>query len=313
MVSRLRAEDAEERLEEVAEDLAVARDRLEKQAVEAYVGGDVTDVVSSLVLGGGTVTEIQTATEYAQVILEEQRRTIDRVIDLEQRQYELIDEMTIATVEAEVAIERVTALTGAFDILAQRLDGEINLESGLIGGIVEEIQEIRRTKNAVAAQLGAVEPESLDPLQIALQAVTLGEPGVDDGRMGLPLPALRVASTFGLRVHPIFGDVRMHTGLDLSSPGGVPILSVQGGRVITAAALPGYGLVIEVDHGGGLSTLYAHMSGFAVGHGQEVAKGQPLGFVGSTGYSTGPHLHLEVRVLGNPVDPLPYLAGAEAS
>jgi len=305
-----RAERAEERLDEVADELVEARVRLEKQAVEAYVGNDVTDVVGSIIFGGGTVTEIQTATEYAQVILEEQRRTIDRVIELEAEQELLIVELDAALEEAAASVERVEGLTAALDKLAERLDEEINLESGLIGGHVDAVKEIRRTKNAVAAQLGAVKPESLESLSIALQAATLGEPGVDDGRMGLPLPSLQVASTFGLRQHPIFGDVRMHTGLDLSSPAGIPITAVQGGRVKTAASLPGYGLVVEVDHGGGLSTLYAHMSGFAVGLGQEVSRGQPIGFVGSTGYSTGPHLHLEVRVLGNPVNPLPYLAGA---
>ena len=309
---KARRQLAKDRLNEVTEELVLARERLKEQAVEAYVDNNVTDVVGAIILGGGTVTEIQTATEYAQVILEEQQKTIDRVIELEASQGQLIDDLAIAVKEAKAAVERVEGLTAVLDGIAKRLEQEIDLESDQVHGHIEKIQGIRGTKNAVAAQLGAVEPETLDALMIALQAATLGEPGVDDGRMGLPLPGLQVASTFGLRLHPIFGDLRMHTGLDLSSPGGMPIMAVQGGRVITAASLPGYGLVVEIDHGSGLSTLYAHMSGFAVGHGQEITKGQTIGLVGSTGYSTGPHLHLEVRVLGNPVDPLPYLAGAGA-
>ena len=110
-----------------------------------------------------------------------------------------------------------------------------------------------------------------------------------------------VTSTFG----PRWG--RMHEGIDIAAPSGAPIASVASGTVIYAGWLGGYGYLVVVDHGGGVSTAYAHMSSIASGTGQSVTQGQVIGYVGSTGHSTGPHLHFEVRINGQAVDPLQYL------
>jgi len=110
-----------------------------------------------------------------------------------------------------------------------------------------------------------------------------------------------VTSTFG----PRWG--RMHEGIDIAAPSGAPIRSAAAGTVIYAGWLGGYGSLVVVDHGGGVSTAYAHMSSIASGTGQSVAQGQVIGYVGSTGHSTGPHLHFEVRINGQAVDPLRYL------
>ena len=110
-----------------------------------------------------------------------------------------------------------------------------------------------------------------------------------------------VTSTFG----PRWG--RMHEGIDIAAPSGAPIASVASGTIIYAGWLGGYGNLVVVDHGGGVSTAYAHMSSIASGTGQGVAQGQVIGYVGSTGHSTGPHLHFEVRINGQAVDPLQYL------
>jgi murein DD-endopeptidase MepM/ murein hydrolase activator NlpD len=121
----------------------------------------------------------------------------------------------------------------------------------------------------------------------------------------------RLMSYFGYRVHPIFRRRRYHTGLDISAPSGTPIRSADGGEVISAGWRSGYGKVIIVSHGQkkgrNISTLYAHLSSIGVGVGQNVGKGQVIGRVGSTGWSTGPHLHFEVRVNGAAVDPLGWL------
>jgi murein DD-endopeptidase MepM/ murein hydrolase activator NlpD len=110
-----------------------------------------------------------------------------------------------------------------------------------------------------------------------------------------------VTSTFGMR----WG--RMHEGIDIGAASGTPIRAAASGTVIAAGWLGGYGNLIVIDHGGGLATAYAHMSGYAASSGQPVAQGQTIGFVGCTGHCFGSHLHFEVRVNGAPVDPLGYL------
>lgn len=116
-----------------------------------------------------------------------------------------------------------------------------------------------------------------------------------------------VTSNYGYRMHPIFGTWRMHTGIDVGAPYGQGIKAMDGGTVILAGWCGGYGNTVIVDHGRGLSTLYAHCSSVYVSYGQTVAKGQVVGAVGSTGYSTGPHLHFEFRQNGVPVSPWGYL------
>lgn len=120
---------------------------------------------------------------------------------------------------------------------------------------------------------------------------------------GMPLNG-RLSSQYGLRTHPILGGTRFHDGVDLAAPAGTPIRATSDGVVERAAWTGGYGLMVEVNHGQGTETLYGHMERMAVSAGQSVKKGDVLGYVGSTGLSTGPHLHYEVRQSGHAVNPL---------
>ncbi len=112
-----------------------------------------------------------------------------------------------------------------------------------------------------------------------------------------------VTSGFGPRVHPIDGGTKYHTGLDLRAPEGSPILAAQSGTVKSAGQRGGYGNAVEIDHGNGMTTLYAHASELLVPPGEKVAEGQAIGRSGMSGHTTGPHLHFEVRVNDRPVDP----------
>lgn len=116
-----------------------------------------------------------------------------------------------------------------------------------------------------------------------------------------------VVSGFGTRSNPIGGGTGFHAGLDIAAPSGTPIRACRSGTVMIASWQGGYGNAVVIDHGGGMATLYGHQSSMAVSVGDKVLAGEVIGYVGSTGNSTGPHLHFEVRIAGNPVDPTPYL------
>lgn len=117
----------------------------------------------------------------------------------------------------------------------------------------------------------------------------------------------RLTSRYGYRTHPIYGDRRFHAGIDLGGGFGAPLVATRAGTVIVAGPSGGYGNLIVISHGNGLTSSYAHLSSMAVREGQDVAQGQSVGRVGSTGNVTGPHLHFEIRLDGEPVDPMDYL------
>jgi len=123
----------------------------------------------------------------------------------------------------------------------------------------------------------------------------------------MPLEGATLTSDFGLRTHPVLGGRRNHKGIDLAAPSGTPVYASADGVVGKAEWFSSYGNYIQIEHGGEMETRYAHLSGYAVAAGEQVRKGQLIGFVGSTGRSTGPHLHYEVRVAGAAVDPTPYM------
>lgn len=116
-----------------------------------------------------------------------------------------------------------------------------------------------------------------------------------------------VTSVYGPRVHPVTGVNSIHTGVDFGASYGTAIVAAKAGVVTTATYHTAYGNMVIIDHGDGTSTLYAHASSFAISVGQTVSQGQTIAYVGSTGYSTGPHLHFEIRINGQHVNPLPYL------
>ena len=161
----------------------------------------------------------------------------------------------------------------------------------------------RADKNALLA-MQAQQVSKETEIQRILESLKYGS--APNGRLFWPT-AGRIISGFGNRKHPILGYVRPHTGVDMAASNGTPIFAADGGQVLQASYSGGYGNSILIYHGGGFATFYAHMSGFAVGPGQMVKRGQVIGYVGATGLATGPHLHFEVRINGIAQNPLSYL------
>lgn len=126
-----------------------------------------------------------------------------------------------------------------------------------------------------------------------------------DGPLTWPT-AGRISSGFGIRVNPVTGKTRLHAGVDIGAPTGTPIVAATAGVVSSSGRAGGYGNLVIVEHPGGMQTRYAHASALLVRAGERVQRGQLLALVGSTGNSTGPHLHFEIRIGGEPRDPLPF-------
>lgn len=171
------------------------------------------------------------------------------------------------------------------------------------------LNAIRTQRDLLAKALAEEEEASRQLAQRIreLQRVSRGGP-YTGGRFGWPVPAsARVTSDYGMRLHPLLNERRMHTGVDIGAPEGSSVVAVADGTVIFAGWFGAYGNTIVIDHGGGVASMYAHLSSISVSEGQKVDRGDNIGRVGDTGWSTGPHLHFEVRVNGDPVNPWGYL------
>ncbi len=142
---------------------------------------------------------------------------------------------------------------------------------------------------------------------LILRSTTWGRGGtiltLGNGLLVWPVSG-RISSGYGWRIHPIFGTREFHTGIDIAAPWGTPIEAAADGTVLFTGWMRGYGMLVILDHGNGLSTTYSHLSSYSVHVGQRVKRGQVIARIGSTGWSTGPHLFFEVRENGRPVNPL---------
>lgn len=212
-----------------------------------------------------------------------------------------LGEMQAKMVQLEALGERVSGLAGLNPADVRRAAGQ---GGPLVSGRPLTIEELQAT----LADLDQLTANSTD-------LMTVVESRLIDQRIGTmmlptqaPVQTGHLGSAFGWRIDPFTGRTALHTGLDFQAEPGTPVLAAAGGVVVTQEMHPAYGNMVEVDHGNNLITRYAHVSRFLVKKGDLVKRGQKIAEVGTTGRSTGPHLHFEVLVQGLPQDPAKFLA-----
>ena len=292
-------------LQDILADLQVRTDTFTDRAVSIYKAGP-TVYVDSL-LTAESMNELFDRYAYYRSASEADSELISEIEllrDETTNKREIVEAEEERIAKAKLRLEEDRAEVAALHhrhevILAQRRE-VLNAKQSLLARVESKkaaYEEVQRQLDSDAAQIQSL---------LAAGAPASGPLPSGGGQLLWPT-AGPLTSSYGYRTHPIFGDTRLHTGIDIGAAYGAPVIASGSGTVVYAGAMSGYGNVIAIDHGGGLATTYNHLSSFYVGNGQRVARGARIGAVGCTGYCTGPHLHFEVRVNGNPVDPMPYL------
>jgi len=252
--------------------------------------------------------ELRAVREYADVAVAHSAAVVDEVDrlhdELDDRRRDARQAADVASEAREQAEQRRQSVASARDSIVDLRDQAASVAATR----TQVLERVRARRSTYEAELAAIDAVS-SSIAGVLAARQAGQVPVDavPGMLRIPVRGARLTSPFGFRVHPIYGTVRLHTGMDLAAPLGTPIKAAADGVVVSAGANGGYGLAVVLDHGGALATLYGHMSRLDVRPGEVVRRGDRIGIVGSTGASTGPHVHFEARVAGTPVDPTPYL------
>ncbi len=185
---------------------------------------------------------------------------------------------------------------------AKILENTKSVRENYISKLSNQEKEIQSKIDEYNARFTEINQEILALAMEGLDTKYIG------GELAWPVPGYtRISSKYGMRTHPITGVYKLHTGTDISAPMGANFIAANDGIVIKAGYNSAYGNMVIIDHGGGISTLYAHGSAILVQVGQIVKRGEAILKVGSTGYSTGPHAHFEVRIDGVVTDPMPYI------
>ncbi len=301
------------KLDDTTRRLAVERERFRDQVIAAYIdGGDnpMGDLSAALKDPNG-LDALAKGRVYASVVVADRREVVARYVSLKAEAERLSAESERLRAETENARDLVA--TKVADLDGQRQARQLSqLQAAQAASDAErlfgELELKRRAYELRYAEL-TTQSDSIREILVARQRGQNPLPSTY-GIFLNPIKGGQVVSGYGMRLHPILAVDKMHVGLDLDGPQGAPMRASADGFVVLADERGGYGLTVVIDHGSQLATLYGHMSSFAVRPGDFVRRGDTIGTVGSTGLSTGPHCHWEVRVLGVPVDGTPYLSTA---
>ena len=291
-------------LEGAKKRLADGRKILTQRAVAAYVGNPAATAANAI-LEVQSIRDVEKTKVFFRVLVDAQQRQVAKLDGLREDARRAQEDVTVQVDEAKkkfdehnAGLVQLQSVRAEADAVRDRARAQEENERALFN-------EAKSRTDELEARLAALQTES-NSIGAILRLRGAGA-GARPGSLEPPIPFAAVTSRFGPRTHPILGTVRVHTGIDLRAGTGVPVRAAGAGEVILAGVRGGYGNAVVIGHGGNLATLNAHLSSILVKPGQQVQAGQIVGLVGSTGMSTGPHLHFEVRIGGTPVDPLPYL------
>ncbi|HTJ75212.1 MAG TPA: peptidoglycan DD-metalloendopeptidase family protein [Acidimicrobiales bacterium] len=319
----------EGRLTDARASLDAAKQDLARQAIAAYTGQSEAANYAAMLLGAASVGDLASKRSYIRAVVGSQSETIATTEHLRDEISDLSKQVEASKNEAAgqrdlVASQKASLQTSRDAQAAARaqVQTEINQTDQLKAQVVArkdefeaQVEDLQAQSNAIAETLrqrAAAAAAAATSTTVAGRSGGSGSqaataPAKAPGRLLVPVPGAPITSPFGYRIHPIYGTRILHTGIDYGADTGTPIRAAADGVVVSAGWIDGYGNATIIDVGGGIAVLYGHQSAFRVTAGQKVTQGQTVGLVGCTGNCTGPHVHFEVRVNGDPVDPTGYI------
>ena len=296
-ISKIETEikEIEKKLEDATITYKKQKDLLDARLVEIYEAGDTNYL--EIVLGARSISDFfatyYIVSELASYDIELLEFVEEKKNEIEQDKNKIYDKRTELENKERTASKTKIALSNT------RV-----LRQNYISKLSQEEQELQAQIDEYNAQINSIETE----IRSLAKTINFGE-DYSGGPMQWPIPGhYTITSNYGMRVHPITGVYKLHTGVDISASMGTEFTAIANGVVVKAEYNSAYGNMVIIDHGGGVQTLYAHGSEIVATLGQVVNAGDVILKVGSTGYSTGPHAHFEVRVNGNPMNPLDYVS-----
>ena len=292
-------------LEQAIELRREQQERLVSRARVMYMNGPTTYL--DVLLTATDFTDLLMRMEFVNRLIEHDQNLVSDLLETEElieRSYQtiLIEEQRLMALELQESTrlnQYETAMAQHSAVLAEMTEQE-RFYTQLMWNIERDTREVERLIQAANRAARATSGPSTNRIIVDVSNL--------NGRMAWPVPSSsRVTSPYGMRRSPISGRNEFHSGIDIGAPNGTNFIAADGGVVTFSGWMNGFGNTIIIDHGDGISTLYAHNSRNTVRVGESVVAGQVIGNIGSTGWSTGPHSHFEVRFNGQHVDPMSFL------
>ena len=286
--------DNTELLQKTEADLKVKNKKLQQRVRDIYINGQISYV--DVLFGAKDFADLMTRMDVLKRIIKHDYDLIMKVKE---------EKATVENTRAQLEKDKAEAEVLVADAQAKKAKVEDKESEQQV--LLDQAIYDRDTSERMYEEIMAASQEVANMIRRS-QMSSAGYSGAPAGAGGMIWPISGpITSEFGWRTHPIFGTARFHSGLDIGGDYGMPIYAAAGGTVIYAGWISGYGNAVIIDHGGGVTTLYGHNDSLSVSEGENVAQGQVIAMCGSTGNSTGPHCHFEVRENGEPVSPYGYL------